>query len=366
VHRDIILPIIFHAAFTALIVYIDEYHHNLGLPGSIIPSLSIVVGLMLVFRNNASYDRFWQGRTHFTGILSDVRGLVRTFLAHSRGPEDEASEEEQKDTETTVRILIALLYATKNNLRAEFLGVASNPPGTPWLRSGNQTPAIQPHASNGNGTTATATATDEEQQEDYNYFNRNHSFSRQSTQSHPNNHSTLLNSSVLTLHAEYSYLLPPTILSLEDQGLALPIQLLIPIECYIRRGLLRQWWAAPQAAQLTATLTSLTTHYGAMETIKLTPIPVAHLIHTRQVLALYLLVLPFGLVENMGWWAVPVVGVVAFTLYGIEGIGRQLEDPFGYDRNDIKMDAIVEDFRVEVEALLDEWRRGYGRSGLWG
>lgn len=103
-----------------------------------------------------------------------------------------------------------------------------------------------------------------------------------------------------------------------------------------------------------------------METIKLTPIPVAHLIHTRQVLALYLLVLPFGLVENMGWWAVPVVGLVAFTLYGIEGIGRQLEDPFGYDRNDIKMDAIVEDLRVEVEALLDEWRRGYGQSGLWG
>ena len=103
-----------------------------------------------------------------------------------------------------------------------------------------------------------------------------------------------------------------------------------------------------------------------METIKLTPIPVAHLIHTRQVLALYVLVLPFGLVQNMGWWAVPVVGLVAFTLYGIEGIGRQLEDPFGYDRNDIKMDAIVEDLRVEVEALLHEWRRGYDKSGLWG
>lgn len=26
----------------------------------------------------------------------------------------------------------------------------------------------------------------------------------------------------------------------------------------------------------------------------------------------------------------------AFTLYGIEAIGMQLEDPFGYDKNDIK------------------------------
>jgi len=359
VHRDILLPILFHAAFTALIIYIDQYHRNLGLPGSIIPSLSIVVGLMLVFRNNASYDRFWQGRNHFTDIISDVRGLVRTFLTHSRGPKDEASEEEQRDTETTIRILIALLYATKNSLRAEFLGIASNAPGTPWLRSGAETPAIQPHDGNANGNSTSLT---DEEQQDYHSFNPNHALSREST----NHHSTLLNSSVLTLHPEYSHLLPPTLLSLEDQGLALPIQLLIPIESYIRRGLLRQWWAAPQAAQLTATLTSLTKHYGAMETIKLTPIPVAHLIHTRQVLALYLLVLPFGLVKNMGWWAVPVVGLVAFTLYGIEGIGRQLEDPFGYDRNDIKMDAIVEDLKVEVDALLDEWRRGYDRSALWG
>ena len=57
----------------------------------------------------------------------------------------------------------------------------------------------------------------------------------------------------------------------------------------------------------------------------------------------------------------PITAVVAFTLYGIEGIGRQLEDPFGYDRNDIKMDAIVLDAQQEVVALLEEWRcKGVG------
>lgn len=63
------------------------------------------------------------------------------------------------------------------------------------------------------------------------------------------------------------------------------------------------------------------------------------------------------MVDDMGWWAVPIVSLVIFTLYGIEGIGSQLEDPFGYDRNDIKMDAIVEDEKVEIEAILNEWRR---------
>jgi putative membrane protein len=59
----------------------------------------------------------------------------------------------------------------------------------------------------------------------------------------------------------------------------------------------------------------------------------------------------------MGWWTVLMVGFVTFTLYGIEAIGVQLEDPFGYDKNDIKVDSIVEDLRVETMVMLEEWRR---------
>lgn len=62
------------------------------------------------------------------------------------------------------------------------------------------------------------------------------------------------------------------------------------------------------------------------------------------------------MVDEMGWWAIPIVSLVIFTLYGIEGIGSQLEDPFGYDRNDIKMDAIAGDSKVEIDVVLAEWR----------
>ena len=61
IHADIALAVILHAAWAAFIVYIDQVRDDhIGLPNSIIPSLSIVVGLMLVFRNQTSYDRFWQ------------------------------------------------------------------------------------------------------------------------------------------------------------------------------------------------------------------------------------------------------------------------------------------------------------------
>lgn len=77
----------------------------------------------------------------------------------------------------------------------------------------------------------------------------------------------------------------------------------------------------------------------------------------RQVLGLFCVVLPFALVKEMGWWTILLTAFISFTLYGIEAIGAQLEDPFGYDRNDIKVDAIVEDVRVEMTVLLNEWSR---------
>jgi Predicted membrane protein len=63
------------------------------------------------------------------------------------------------------------------------------------------------------------------------------------------------------------------------------------------------------------------------------------------------------MVEDMGWWAVGICTLIMFTFYGIEGIASQLEDPFGYDRNDIKMDAIVLDTKTELEVILAEWRK---------
>jgi putative membrane protein len=157
---------------------------------------------------------------------------------------------------------------------------------------------------------------------------------------------------------EYTELLPAGTKGFEEQGLGLLIQLTIQIEGYIKRGVDRNWFNAPQSSQLNAQLNTLVSAYGSMETIHLTPLPVALLIHMRQVLALFGCVLPFALVGEMGWWSILLVGFVMFTLYGIEAIGAQLEDPFGYDKNDIKVDAIVEDLRVEVTVMLEEWRRG--------
>ncbi|CAD0108007.1 unnamed protein product [Aureobasidium uvarum] len=157
---------------------------------------------------------------------------------------------------------------------------------------------------------------------------------------------------------EYNELLPYGIRGFEDRGLGLLLQLSVEIEAYIKRGQDRGWFYAPQASQLQTQLNAIVTAYSNLETIHLTPIAVASLIHLQQVLALFGIVLPFGIVAQMQWYAIPMTAAIMFTVYGIEAIGAQLEDPFGYDKNDIKVDAIVEDLRVETIVLLEEWRSG--------
>ncbi len=122
VHQDIAVPVLFHAAFAALVVYLDLVREDrLALPSSTIPSLSIVVGLLLVFRNQTSYDRFWQGNQYLTTVVTCIRNLTRTFLACSYNSNTSLTDVERADTERTVRILLALIYATKNHLRAEWV-----------------------------------------------------------------------------------------------------------------------------------------------------------------------------------------------------------------------------------------------------
>ena len=76
---------------------------------------------------------------------------------------------------------------------------------------------------------------------------------------------------------EYADLLPRGLVGYEDEGLGLPLELTFFVERYIRKGVDRDWFHAPQASQLQVQLNTIVDAYGKMETIRLTPLPIAHL-----------------------------------------------------------------------------------------
>jgi putative membrane protein len=78
------------------------------------------VGLILVFRNQTSYNRFWDGRNGKSTLNTCVRNLSRTIVTNSYNKLGPPTPSEREDIERTIRILVAIPFATKNHLRAEW------------------------------------------------------------------------------------------------------------------------------------------------------------------------------------------------------------------------------------------------------
>jgi putative membrane protein len=90
------------------------------------------------------------------------------------------------------------------------------------------------------------------------------------------------------------------------------------------------------------------------ERIRNSPVPIAYSIHLKQTLMVYLLTLPFQLLSTMGWVTIAVVFVASFTLLGIEAIGTEIENPFGYDENDLRLEVFCADLKTELEEIKEK------------
>ncbi|KAF5368919.1 hypothetical protein D9758_002933 [Tetrapyrgos nigripes] len=78
---------------------------------------------------------------------------------------------------------------------------------------------------------------------------------------------------------------------------------------------------------------SLTT----IEKILTVPLPYAYSVHINTVWV-YLFFLPFQLVDMFGWYSIIGVMVASFIYLGFVAAGEELEQPFGYDENDLDID----------------------------
>ncbi len=101
---------------------------------------------------------------------------------------------------------------------------------------------------------------------------------------------------------------------------------------------------------------SLIDDVGACERIHKTPLPFVYVAHLRRALFVYCFTLPFALVGQYGWWTVVVTLLVAYTFFGIEEIGVEIEDPFGRDENDLPLERFCRTIEDNLLALVEDDR----------
>ena len=97
---------------TAIATVIAAIHHYVpfeSMDKSPHGLVGVALGLLLVFRTNSAYDRFWEGRKRWGMIVNRSRDLTRQSLAWIRDCPEQKSR--------LVHNLIAFAYCTKQHLR---------------------------------------------------------------------------------------------------------------------------------------------------------------------------------------------------------------------------------------------------------
>jgi len=238
-----------------------------SIPGSVHTLVGVALGLLLVFRTNASYDRFWEGRRLIGGIVNQTRNLGRHVgaLLDASSP---ATRRAQGD------LLVALYVVIRR-----------------YLRSEREWPELIERLG--------PARTDELGQ----------------------------------------VRCPP---------LRVARWFVEGVVAEARAGRLTE----PRLQLIEGQIASIIDGLGGCERILRTPVPFAYAHHIKGFLTLFCFTVPLALLGSMGWYTPVASAVVAYALFGIDEIGVEIEDPFGYDANDLPLDTIGDNLAIDVDQTV--------------
>ena len=92
---------------------------------------------------------------------------------------------------------------------------------------------------------------------------------------------------------------------------------------------------------------------GGCERIATTPIPYTYSVLLHRTVYLYCFLLPFGLVDTLGWMTPFMTLFISYTFIALEAIVREIEDPFGTEANDLPLDHISETIENSLREMTN-------------
>ena len=120
-------------------------------------------------------------------------------------------------------------------------------------------------------------------------------------------------------------------------------------------GLLRQdRLAAVEALGLNDSLGRLTQALVGCERLSNTPLPFAYTLLLHRTAYLFCFLLPFGLADTLGWSTPLAAMLVAYTFFGLDALGEELEEPFGLLPNNLPISAYATMIEIHLRSALGE------------
>jgi ion channel-forming bestrophin family protein len=238
---------------------------NLQLSAALPGYMGAALGLLLVFRNNTAYEKWWEARKEIGALVNTSRNLgitINGILPHHN-----------KDKDAIAKLTIGFVFALKEHLRT---GVKME-----------QLKSLEP--------------------EDYKIVDK--------ADHKPNVIVNLMMNKVEHLYLE---------------------KFITDIQQYL----------------LVKHINGLIDILGKCERIRNTPIPMAYGFLLKFFISIYVIILPLGLLEELGWWSIPMVVMLYYILMSIVLTAEEIEEPFGKDLNDLQMDEIASNIKKNIEEIV--------------
>lgn len=269
---EILLVTIYSLAIN--ILYYQYDFTNMVIPISVPMVLGTVLSLLLAFRSNQAYDRWWEARTIWGAIVNDSRSLTRQVLSLMDATYQ--SEDLINFQERFVKRQAAWCHSLGQSLRK-----------TDPLKGVDR----------------------------------------------------LLSRRELNYVMRYDNV-PAALLFLHGKDLKYAME----------QGWINQY----QQIALDQTITKLCDSMGKCERIKNTVFPATYSLYTHFTVIFFILLLPFALIDVLGFMEIPLVVAIASSFLLIEKMAINLQDPFENKPTDTPVTTIARNIEKDLRQMLHE------------
>ncbi len=258
-----------------IVVLYQNFHvTRISIPIAVPALLGTIISLLLAFRSNQAYDRWWEARIIWGAIVNDSRTISRQILSFVENPYD--LEEIEQFKKRFIKRQIAWCNALSLSLRG---------------------------------------------------FNTHKGMERHLDKNELNSIKNQRNVTValLELHA-----------------------------MDLKKALAEGWINKYQQIQIDKSITALCNHMGGSQRIKNTIFPVTYSKYINMSIQLFILLLPFGLIEYFGYMEVPLVIAISTFFLLVEKMAVHLQDPFENKPTDTPTTTICRNIEKDLYQMLDD------------
>ncbi len=270
-------PALALAAWDVLIViaYKVLHWHWVGTSAVPLALYGSAIGIIVGFRNNSAYSRWWEGRTLWGAIVNDSRSLARQVCTTPRASTGESADLAAMQRHF-VHHQVAYVHALRQQLRRldPFEAIAS-------LLSAEELERLR-----------------------------------------------------------------------GQKNVAVGLQRNMGM--MLREMLGRGWIDSLQWQAMDGNLDDLLNAHGGTERIQNTPLPKQYDYFPMLFVQIYCLLLPIGMVEELGWFTPLGSTLVGFMFLALDKIGRDLENPFDNTIYDVPLTSITHTIEINLRQLLGE------------